>query len=258
MNTDALMIRNISYQYPNSREMALYSLDIELPNGCAMALLGPNGAGKSTLMDILLQWKQPDKGEIFLFGKPLHAYSRRQMGQTVALVPQDENASFAFSVLDYVLFGRTPYLGDMSQPTANDFEAACEALETVGLQGFATREVTSLSGGERQLLLLARAVAQQPRLLLLDEPTSALDPANTAKVLEILHHLHESGITLFFTTHDPSMAAELATHVAMLKNGKLLASGPMAATMTPQALSNLYGTPMDTLVLQDKMLVFRA
>lgn len=256
MNNACTMI-DVTFNYPNADVSALDTFSLDIPQGSSMALLGPNGAGKSTLMDILLTWKQPDKGQVLLFDKPLSSYSRKEMGKTVSLVPQDENSNFAFTVLDYVLFGRAPYLGDMAQPKKEDLDIASDALQQVGLVSFAGRPVTSLSGGEHQLLLLARAIAQRPRLMLLDEPTSALDPANTAKVLHILKNLHKRGMTLFFTTHDPSMAAETATHVAMLKSGKLLASGPLEEVMTAPLLSSLYDTPMDTIRHQGKMLVFR-
>lgn len=254
---DACVISGVSFHYPNALKPALDSFSLNIPEGGSMALLGPNGAGKSTLMDILLTWKAPMQGQVSLFGKPLTSYSRKEMGRTVSLVPQDENSNFAFTVLDYVLFGRAPYLGDMAQPRAEDLDIAGDALQQVGLTSFSGRPVTSLSGGEHQLLLLARAIAQRPRFMLLDEPTSALDPANTAKVLQILKKLHMQGMTLFFTTHDPSMAAEAATHVAMLKSGKLLAAGPLEEVMTSALLTSLYDTPMDTLRHNGRMLVFR-
>lgn len=255
--SDACTISNVSYSYPNAPEPALEAFNLKIPQGCSMALLGPNGAGKSTLMDILLTWKAPMQGDVLLFGKPLESYRRKEIGRMVSLVPQDENSNFAFTVLDYILFGRAPYLGDMAQPRAEDIDIAGDALRQVGLTAFSSRPVTSLSGGEHQLLLLARAIAQRPKLMLLDEPTSALDPANTARVLKILGELHEQGMTLFFTTHDPSMAAEAATHVAMLKAGRLLAAGPLTETMTPELLTLLYDTPMATLSHDGKMLVYR-
>ena len=255
---NACSISEISYSYPNASAPALDAFNLEIPQGCSMALLGPNGAGKSTLMDILLTWKKPSQGSVQLFGKALDSYSRKEIGRTISLVPQDENSNFAFTVLDYVLFGRAPYLGDMAQPNAEDLDIASDTLRQVGLTAFSNRSVTSLSGGEHQLLLLARAIAQRPKLMLLDEPTSALDPANTARVLEILKNLHDQGMTLFFTTHDPSLAAEAATHVAMLKSSRLLASGPLAETMTSELLTSLYDTPMATLPHDGKMLVYRA
>lgn len=253
----ACTISGLSFRYQNAKTPALDSFSLEIPKGSSMALLGPNGAGKSTLMDIMLRWKTPTDGTITLFGHPLQSYSRKEMGRLVALVPQDENSNFAFSALDYVLFGRAPYLGDIAQPRQEDIDIALDSLRQVGLSSFAERPVTSLSGGEHQLLLLARAIAQRPRLMLLDEPTSALDPANTAKVLAILTRLHDQGMTLFFTTHDPSMAAETATHVAMLKDGRLLSSGTMQKTMTAESLSELYDTPMATLSHDSKLFVYR-
>lgn len=255
--SDAFHLEKVSFTYPLREVPALHTLSLSVPEGKTTALLGPNGAGKSTLMDILLRWKKPDSGTVFLMGKPLATYSKNEMGQTVALVPQEESSRFSFSVLEYVLFGRSPYLHQLATPSPNDIRIAIKSVKEVGLEHVVNRSVTTLSGGEYQLLLLARALAQGPRVLLLDEPTSSLDPGNTAMVVRILKNLASRGITLFFTTHDPSIAAELADHVAMLKSSALLYSGEMKKALTPERLSLLYGTTMETYRIGDRLLVGR-
>lgn len=258
MSAPAFSLSDVTFRYPGAEHPALDRMSLEIPQGAAMALLGPNGAGKSTLMDLLLRWKKPQSGRILLNGRPLAAYSPRQLSQCMALVPQEEQSQFTFTVADYVLFGRAPHLAVFSVPGSDDAALVRDTLAEVGLADFAQRPVTTLSGGEHQLLLVARAMVQQTDILLLDEPTSALDPANTARIVGILKKLHAQGRTLLFTTHDPSLAAELASHVALIQNGDLLAAGTTADVMTPALLTRLYGIPIHTLQHGGRMLVFRA
>lgn len=256
--TTAFSIRDLSYTYSGADAPALDHITLDIPVGVSMALLGPNGAGKSTLMDILLHWKKAPTGAVTLFGADIATHTHRDISLHVSLVPQEEQSQFAFSVLDYVLFGRAPYLGYLSLPTPEDLSIARGALHQTGILHLEHRSVIGLSGGEHQLLLLARAIAQQTPVMLLDEPTSALDPANTARVLSILRNLHARGTTLLFTTHDPSLAAELATHVAMLKNGRLLATGTESDILNAEKLTALYDTPIHTVQHENQKLVFRA
>ena len=249
----AIKIEDLSFTYPSGTR-ALSSISLEVEEHSTLALLGSNGAGKSTLMDLLFGWKPTPA--ITLFGKPLKEYGRKELGRTIALVPQNEHYNFSFTLLDYTLFGRAPYLAEMASPTDRDVHIAYEALQRVGLASFAQRSVTSLSGGERQLLLIARAITQESRVFLLDEPTSALDPANRRKVIEILTSLHAQGKTIIFTTHDAQFAYELATHVAMLKGGKLLAYGIKEKVVTSTLLTTLYDTPMTVCTVGDKTLIY--
>jgi len=249
----AIKIEDLSFTYPSGTR-ALCSISFEVEEHSTLALLGSNGAGKSTLMDLLFGWKSSPT--ITLFGKPLKEYGRKELGRNIALVPQSEHYNFSFTLLDYTLFGRAPYLAEMASPTDADVHIAYEALDMVGLTLFAKRSVTSLSGGEGQLLLIARAIAQESKVLLLDEPTSALDPANRRKVIDILASLHEQGKTIIFTTHDAQFAYELATHVAMLKGGKLLAFGEKEKVVTSELLTTLYDTEMTVCTVGEKTLIY--
>ena len=249
----ALELRQISYTYPGGTK-ALDEISFSVEEGQSVAILGSNGAGKSTLLDILLGWNKV--GDVSLFGKDLSLYGRKELGRTLALVPQSEHYNFSFTLLEYTLFGRSPYLSQMGIPTQEDAEIASQALKEVGLAAYEDRPITSLSGGEHQLLLLARAIAQQSKVLLLDEPTSALDPANRMRVINILKSLSEQGKTLLFTTHDANLAYELATHVAMLKKGKMLCYGTKEETVTSQMLTTLYETPMHVGMVEGKTLIY--
>ena len=252
----ALRLDGVTYAYPGVARPAVDAVSFEVPRGSSMALLGPNGAGKSTLMDLLLRWKMPDAGNIELAGRPLESFTRAGLGRAVSLVPQEEVSRFAFTLREYVLFGRAPHVTALAMPSARDEAEAESALREVGLGALADRGVGTLSGGERQLLLLARAIAQRTPLMLLDEPTSALDPANAARVASILETLHGNGTTLLWTTHDPSFAAAHATHVALLRKGRLLSVGPSARVLTAETLTDLYGTPLRVLRHEGRTIVY--
>lgn len=254
----AYKLTDVTYTYPNAQKPAVENLTLEIEAGKTTALLGPNGAGKSTIMDLLLNWKRCERGTITLFGEPLTRYTRRSLGRVVSLVPQEELSRFSFTVLDYVLFGRSPYLHQLATPSAADIAIAKEALKMVALEALIGRPVLALSGGEHQLVLLARALTQQPKVLLLDEPTSSLDPGNTAKVLAIMERLSQEGITLLFTTHDPSIAAECADNIAMLKESRLLITGPKREVLTQKLLCELYETPLETIQVGERVVVIRS
>lgn len=166
------------------------------------------------------------------------------MGQAMSLVPQSEHISFDFEVVDYVLLGRAPYLAPLDQPTAQDEAIAMETLEMVGISQLASRPVTALSGGERQLVLLARALAQQPKLLLLDEPTSHLDLGNKARLISILRQLNRQGVSVIFTTHEPEVASQLADQMILMRDGKVMGAGSAGDVFEGKTLSELYGVPV--------------
>lgn len=257
MSEYAYILQDVSYTYESNNLIAIDSIDVSIKHSTTTALLGPNGAGKSTLMDLLLSFRSFSGGSILLYDKPLSSYTKKELGMSVGLVPQEEKSRFAFKAIEYVLFGRSPYLHHMKSPSQTDIDIAYDALIQVGLEELAHRQVTTLSGGEHQLLLLARTLAQQPKVILLDEPTSALDPGNTARVLEILTSLKEKGITLIFTTHDPSIAADIADEVMMIKKGKLLFSGSMKDGFTSDLLTSLYETPLHTFIYNNRLVIMR-
>ena len=208
MNT-LLAFQDIAFRYQPHNGPVLRQLALEIQPGTITAILGPNGVGKTTLLHLTLGWLKPEAGQVRLAGKPLGSYSRHELGQWMALVPQSEHMPFDYSVIEYVLLGRAPYLKPLEMPGERDRLIARQAVEQVGLSGLEKRAITRLSGGERQLVLLARALAQQPRLLLLDEPTSHLDLSNKSRLLGLLQQLVAQGVTIMLTTHEPDVAAWL-------------------------------------------------
>jgi len=254
-----LSAEHVSFSYKKQGPKVLSDISFSTERGYIAALLGPNGAGKTTLIDIILGWKQPCTGAVSLDGVHTNSLSRKQAGRMMSLVPQSEHMNFSFSVSDYVLFGRTPYMEQLGTPRNTDFHAATAALSTVGLAALKDRSIQQLSGGEIQLLLLARSIAQDPALLLLDEPTSDLDPGNMAKVLQILRRINrENRTSILFSTHDPNLASELAHTVILLKSGCLLFAGSPEEGLTSELLSELYSTPIRSTAVEGKRLLYRS
>lgn len=243
------------YAYNGNRVAALQGLTLEVPSGAITAILGPNGSGKTTLLHIILGLLTPTRGTIRLDGRPQAAYSRRELGRLLALVPQKEHISFNFTVLEYVLLGRAPYLQVVETPRPADRQAALGALRTVGMEPLRERVVTALSGGEQQLVTLARALAQQPRLLLLDEPTAHLDLGNQVRVLEVMRRLCGEGVTVLFTTHDPNAAAVVADHVILMRQGRVLAAAHTAAALTAENLRATYDVPVEVAQVGERQVI---
>jgi len=228
---------------------------MDIPARSITAILGPNGSGKTTLLHLLLGLLPPTNGNILLAGKPHGQYSRRDLSQVVGLVPQDEPVAFDLDVLEFVLLGRAPYLHLLELPKESDRQVALQALAAIGLTALQHRPVPSLSGGERQLAIIARALAQEPLILLSDEPTSHLDLGNTRRILRVLRLLGNDGKTIVFTTHDPNLAAAIADYVVLLREGRLLAAGPAADVLTSEYLSATYGIEVEVIQLRGHPLV---
>lgn len=245
MNPDGLLtFERITFGYPSGAHPVMQEFNLEIATGTVTAILGPNGAGKTTLLHLALGWLKPQSGAILLDHHALSGYSRRALGQWMGLVPQTEYVSFEYSLLEFVLLGRAPHLPPLAMPTREDCEIAVQALRQVGLSELQNRSILSLSGGERQLVLVARALAQQPRLLLLDEPTSHLDLSNKARLVHLLRELSAKGVTILFTTHEPEVASALASHLVLMQKGQVLKTGSLEAVFTSQDLTALYQLPV--------------
>ena len=217
-------------------------LDVALAEGEVLALLGPNGGGKTTLLKTLLGLVPPLAGEIRLDGAPLGRIGVRRRAGLVAYVPQVHAGTFAFTVEEIVLMGRSAHSGLFAAPTPRDRAVAREALERLGIAHLARRPYTMISGGERQLALIARALAQEPRVVILDEPTASLDFGNQGKVMREIGALARGGLAVAFSTHDPNHALRHADRAMLIRDGACLAAGPSASVLTPETLGALYRT----------------
>lgn len=216
-------------------------IDCAAPPGAVTALIGPNGSGKSTLLHSLAMVLASSSGVIRFDDVDLAKTARRVRARTIALVEQDASTELSLSVAEVVALGRIPHQGMFADESENDREIAGAALSTVSMSDFADRDVTGLSGGERQRVLLARALAQEPRLLLLDEPTNHLDISAQLATLALLHELAENGVTVVAALHDLTLAAGWSDHVIVLSGGRVVAAGPTAQTLTPPLIDEVYG-----------------
>lgn len=216
-------------------------LDLALAPGEVLALLGPNGSGKTTLFKTLLGLLKPLAGAVRVQGEPVAQWSRAAFARQVGYVPQAQAAVFPYTVEDVVLMGRAARIGPFALPSRHDREQVAAALAELGIAHLAARPATEISGGERQLALIARALVQQPALLVMDEPTASLDFGNQLRVLERIDALRRRGIAVLLSTHQPEHALRVADRVALLAGGRLVAVGPPQTTVTVEQLAALYG-----------------
>jgi iron complex transport system ATP-binding protein len=219
-------------------------IDLAVEPGEVVCLLGPNGAGKTTLFRTLLGLQPPLAGRALLDGRSVPGLARREVARTVAYVPQSMVAPFAFTVLDLPLMGRTVHLGPFSPPGRDDVARTMAALAALGVAELAHADATRISGGQRQLTLIARALAQDARAIVMDEPTASLDFGNRLRLLDRIRALADGGLGLIVSTHEPDQAWTLADRVALIAGGRLAAFGPPRAVMTPERLSEVYGVPV--------------
>jgi len=197
---DLLRVEDLRFAYDGGHKAVVDGVSLQLGRGEVLAILGPNGAGKTTLLHSLLGILKPQSGHIWLPGRALSACTRGEISRVIGLLPQFEHVAFEYSVEEYVLMGRAPHLGMLDLPTEVDRGLAVEALDQLGLLPLRHRSMLELSGGERQMVVLVRALAQQARLLLMDEPLAHLDLSNKGRILAVIRRLSESGVAVVFTT----------------------------------------------------------
>lgn len=234
-----LEAQKLAYGYPGRR--IGNDVTFELNAGEVLCLLGPNGSGKTTLFKTLLGLLPLQDGTVLLDGRDLRTLQRDAIARLVSYVPQAHGAFFPYTVREVVLMGRTAHLGIFAAPSERDHGAALDAIRRMGIAHLADATYTRISGGERQLVLIARALAQEARMVVMDEPTANLDFGNQVRVLERIRALAADGIGVLLSTHDPDHAFLCADRVAMLHKGGLLACGLPETVMTSAQLQELYG-----------------
>jgi ABC-type cobalamin/Fe3+-siderophores transport system ATPase subunit len=220
-----------------------------------VALIGPNGAGKTTLLRALARLV-PFAGEIELDGRQLAEIGRGELARLVAVVPQEPSTPPWMTVAEYVLLGRTPHLGPLAKEGARDREAAARALARLDLLGFVDRRLGTLSGGEKQRVVVARALAQEAAIVLLDEPTAALDIGHQQQALDLLDRLRaESGLTLVAAMHDLTLAAQYADRMVLLDGGRVVADGAPTEVLTAAVIARHYGAAIDVVPVGDRIAI---
>lgn len=235
--------RNISYSYTPERQI-LKDISFEFRSGEIVSILGPNGAGKTTFLNCLANLVTLDAGEVLIDGQDIRKMSPRQVARVIGYVPQIIVPSFDFSVLEYVVTGCAPRMGTLSRPKEEHYDIAMEAIRRMGIEKLAHRSYSQISGGERQEVSIARALAQRPAFILMDEPTAHLDYGNQIKVLKTVRSLKEEGYGVILTTHNPDHALLLQDQVAILDKTGVLNTGLSSDVLEEQNLSALYDTEL--------------
>lgn len=244
---DMIDVKKLCFSY--GAELVLRDVDLNLPEQEFTVLVGPNGAGKSTLVYALLGFLRALEGEISLFGKALSAYKRPELARLIAFVPQESVFQFDYSVGDIVLMGRYPYQGLMQTWTAQDRQLVDGILEQLQLEALAERYYSQLSGGEKQRVLIARALAQGTRYIFLDETLSQLDINHQTEIMDILRQIsHQSGKGILLISHNLNLGANFADTMVFLAQGRILGSGSPEQMMRPDRLQELFGIPLQTML----------
>jgi iron complex transport system ATP-binding protein len=241
--TARLDISGVSFSYYNGR--VIRDVSLRVGGGEMVGLLGPNGSGKTTLLKLAAGVLKPVAGGVMLDGADLAALGRKAVARSVAVVPQELHVPFAFTAAQIVMLGRTPFLRPFSEEGAADVKLVRETMGTVGVAALAERRYDELSGGEKQKVVLAMALAQRPRLLLLDEPTMHLDIAHQVGMLELVRKLNrEQGLTVVAAMHDLNLAALYFDRLVLLNNGAVRADGRPAEVLTQDIISEVYQAPV--------------
>jgi iron complex transport system ATP-binding protein len=220
----------------------LQGVNLAVGRGDFLGLLGPNGSGKTTLLKVLAGMLRPDRGEVRLYEQPLSALPRREIARQLAVVPQETHLAFEYTVLEMVLMGRHPHLGTFELEGPDDLAIARSALTATGTSDLEDRPFSTLSGGEKQRVIIASALAQSADLLLLDEPTASLDLRYQLEIASLLVRLNrDRHVTIVLSTHDLNFAASVCRSLVMLRGGQVLASGDTRFVLTREAIARLYG-----------------
>jgi iron complex transport system ATP-binding protein len=229
----------------------LRGVDLELARGEVLVLAGRNGVGKTTLLRVASGLLVPEAGRVWLGERPLSGLSRRALAREIALAPQETGIPFPFRVGELVLMGRAPHHGLLAFESQRDVEIARAALERVGIAGLAERSVLEISGGERQLAVVARALAQQAPILLMDEPTAHLDLARRLELLTLARELAREGRAVLVVSHDLALTTRFASRIALLAEGRILTCGPPADVLRPELLRSAFGVDAEILTASD-------
>jgi len=246
MSIPVLEATDASFAYERGGRSVVNAISLRVGRGSIVGLLGPNGSGKSTLLKLLAGTLAPAQGRITMDGAELRSLSRRELARRIAVVPQETHSTFDFSALDIVMMGRYPHLGAFALEGPADLAIARDALAATGTLALETRRFTTLSGGEKQRIVIASALAQASDVLLLDEPTASLDLGFQFEIAALLLGLNrERATTMVVSTHDLNLAATLCTEIVLLKAGRVLARGNTEDALTPLNIRSLYGVDAD-------------
>lgn len=250
--TARIQTETISFSYTGDLSKAVFrNISLTVNPGDVFCLLGPNGIGKSTLLKCLGNLLHIQQGRILLNGRNLSEFRLPGVAKHIGYVPQGLTSAFPFRIKDIIIMGRAPHLGILSSPSRADMEIAYRAMETVGVSHLADRPCNGVSGGEWQLTLIARALVQEPQILLLDEPTSHLDMGNQMKILRVIKDLSDTGMTIVMASHFPDHAFLISSTVAILNSGRISQLGAPAEVITEATMKATYGVDVRIVQLEE-------
>jgi len=236
----AIVSKNLTHAYGDLS--VLKDLSFSIPVGDFFIVIGPNGSGKSTLMKTISGIEKSKKGRVEILGHLMHTYSRKALARIMAYVPQMVPVDFPFTVKEVVLMGRSPHLGVLGLEQERDFEIAAQAMSFTGIEDLGTRRMDQLSGGEVQRVFIARAICQEPQIVLLDEPTASLDLAHQVRIMDLMERLKEErGVTVVMVSHDVNLAAMYGDHLLLMKEGEIVSLGSPGEVLTYDILEEAYG-----------------
>ncbi len=245
----SISVEHLSFAY-GKREI-LHDINVEIPDGMLVNVLGPNGVGKSTLFRCILGLNDDYSGRILVNGKDMKTLNIKQRAREVSYIPQSHASVYDYEVLDVVLMATGSELGMLRTPGQAQIERALAALERIGIGHLAHRTYTQISGGEQQLVLIARALAQDAKTIIMDEPTSALDYGNTVRVLSCVQQLAREGLSILQSTHQPDQAFLYADRTLVINHGQVSAYGPPQDVITKELISDLYRVDVEVNSLYD-------
>lgn len=247
-----LTVQDLAFSYSGDMARAVFrEVSFAVSPGEVFCLLGPNGTGKSTLLKCISNVLQGWNGSVLAEGRRIQGMNVSEAARIIGYVPQNQVSSFPFLVKDIVVMGRAPHLNVFSTPAARDTSIALAAMEAVGVSSLAERPCTTLSGGEWQLTLIARALAQEPKIMILDEPTSHLDMGNQMKILGVVQRLAEKGMAVIMASHFPDHAFLTATEVAILNHGRMTVRGKPEEVLDDATMKETYGIDVRVLFVED-------
>ena len=246
-----LDISNAAYSYDEEGDNVFENITFSVGEGDIFCVLGPNGTGKSTLIKCIGNLLRLKQGSIKLEGEDILSLDNVDVAKKIGYIPQVHSPTFPFSVLDVVLMGRAPHLSLLSSPAEKDFAMARDAIKVVGIPHLIDKPYTEISGGERQLVLLARILAQQPSILLLDEPTSHLDFGNQIRILNMIDKLAKNGLSIIMASHFPDHAFLTSNKVAIMKGGTFIDMGSPDKVITEENMKSAYGVDVKIVYVND-------
>jgi iron complex transport system ATP-binding protein len=235
-----LEVKNLSFGYEKNKKV-LDGVNLCIEEGSITAILGKNGCGKSTLLDCIIGYNDYDEGQVIIDKEDIKGLSPKNLSKKVAYISQNTTINLDYTVLEFILFGRTCHLAFGAAPKEKDYKIAKENAEKLGITHLLSKDINKISGGERQLAFIARALTQESKIIVMDEPTASLDYGNQLRLFEIIMDLKEKGKTIVFTTHNPEHVKLLNCDVAIINDGRIYCAGKANEIVTKEILEEIYG-----------------